>query len=316
MSLKIIEEGLYTTIQDLGRKMRSYGFSTAGPMDIQAMRLANLIVGNDENAAVIEMSLIGPTIQFDCDALIAVTGADMSVNVEKENLDRYRPLFIKKGDTVQLRPSRKGAYGYIAVRGGIQTPKILGSRSTVMRADIESITGRPLRNGDQIPLKQLDLSLHDCNWYIPDFINEYIGSQSQVVHYIRGPQFDWFHADSFSQQKWQISSQSNRIGYRLQGEPIKTKHTGDLLTEATSFGTIQVPPNGLPIVLMADAQPTGGYPKIGQVIEADLPKLSQLSLTGTVQFKEVTIEDAYKRLVEQETFFQKMKCFINEKYRF
>lgn len=315
MSLKIIEEGLYTTIQDLGRKMRSYGFSATGPMDKNAMRLANLIVGNDENDAVIEMSLIGPTIQFNRDALIAVTGADMSVNMDKISLESYRPIWIKKGSVVQFRPSKKGVYGYMAVRGGLQSPKILGSRSTVMRADIEGIAGRPLMNGDEIALEPLDLANHRKNWYVPTSFYDYVGSHSQVIHYIKGPQFDWFHSDSFSKQKWKISTQSNRIGYRLQGEPVEMKHKEDLLTEATAFGTIQIPPNGQPIVLMADAQPTGGYPKIGQVIKVDLPKLSQLALTGTVQFKEVSIDEAYRLLREQERHFHILKYFIEDKYK-
>lgn len=315
MSFTIIEEGLYTTIQDLGRNHRSHGFSVAGPMDRHAMQLANLLVGNHESEAVIEMSFMGPTIQFERDALIAITGADMSANIEKKNLERYRPIFVRKGDTLQFRSAKKGTYCYLAISGGIASPTILGSKSTILRANVDHLISRPLRNGDTIPLHYEDIPKKKYNWYVTPSIKNYIGARSQVIRYIRGPQHDWLDSEVFTNRAWKISTQSNRIGYRLQGEPLKRKVTDELLTEATSFGAIQVPPNGLPIVLMADAQPTGGYPKIGQVIEVDLPKLSQLSLSGTLYFQEVSIHEAVDLWHQHQRIFQSLKYFIHEKYK-
>ena len=315
MSFTIIEEGLYTTIQDLGRNYRSYGFSVAGPMDRHAMQLANLLVGNKESEAVIEMSFMGPTIQFEHDALIAITGADMSANIEKRSIKRYRPIFVKKGDTLQFRSAKKGTYSYLAVKGGLASPEILGSQSTILRAEMRHSISHPLRNGDTVRLKKDEVPDWKDNWYVTPTIKNYIGAHSQVIRYIKGPQYDWLDHVAFTNQAWKISTQSNRIGYRLQGKPIKRNKMDELLTEATSFGAIQVPPNGLPIVLMADAQPTGGYPKIGQVIEIDLPKLSQLSLSGTVYFQEVSINEALDLLEQQKRWFQSIKYAIHEKYK-
>ncbi|KAB8125856.1 biotin-dependent carboxyltransferase family protein [Gracilibacillus oryzae] len=311
----IIEEGLHTTIQDLGRNnYRSLGFSLSGPMDKTAMRIANFLVGNDDNDAVLEISFLGPTIEFTCDTIIAITGAKMTAFLNGYEAPLYRPIPINKGDTLQCRAAKKGIYSYLSVKGGIQIEEKLSSRSMIARYNSEEFLSRKLNNDDYLPVQPYSFT-GKIHWKLDHQIFDYIQKDNATIHFIEGPQISWFNADSVSEKRWKVSSKSNRMGYRLIGQKIETIKEQQLLTEPVQFGAIQIPPSGEPIILMADGQPTGGYPKLGQVIQADLATLSQITPAKEFTLEKCSIESAMKQLHSQEKFLAQLKLILSYKWR-
>ncbi|WP_163538860.1 biotin-dependent carboxyltransferase family protein [Gracilibacillus sp. YIM 98692] len=317
MTLEMIEEGLYTTIQDLGRfGYRSKGFPVSGAMDSFAMQVANILVGNQENEAVMEMSFLGPTIRFTDQATIVITGADMGGNINDKPIPRGQPISVSAGDILQFRTTKEGLYCYLAVKGGFDITPILGSKSTIVRAEWKGMLGRKLEVGDRIPLKE-SVEAAPVNWRVNPSLFHYFTKTEPVIRYIKGAQSEWFNDEAkmdFESHSWQTTTQSNRMGYRLKGTAVPFANDKQLLTEATSFGAIQVPPDGQPIVLMADGQPTGGYPKIGQVIQADLPKLSQSKPGIPFRFKECSIDDALKAKQKQNDQLKAIKLTLCQKW--
>ncbi|MGN8647401.1 biotin-dependent carboxyltransferase family protein [Gracilibacillus sp. HCP3S3_G5_1] len=315
MTIEIIEEGLHTTIQDRGRLgYQSYGFPVSGPMDEFAAQMANILLNNDRNEAVIEMGFIGPTLQFHQDAIIAITGGNMSANLNDTPIPLAQPIQVKKGDILQFRTVKTGGFGYIAIKGGFNLPEILGSRSTIVRADVTGLLGRKLSIGDTIPFSHSYHMKKQFSWGITSDLFAYIEQAPKTIRYIEGAQYNWFEADTFEQEEWTASTQSNRMGYRLEGTPVKRRNDKQLLTEATLFGSIQVPPNGLPIILMADGQPTGGYPKIGQVARVDLRKVSQLRPGQSFRFHKITVDEAITLLASREQLIRTIQRFCQEKW--
>ncbi|WP_186580765.1 5-oxoprolinase subunit C family protein [Aquibacillus kalidii] len=319
MGLRMIEEGLLTTVQDLGRKgYQSLGFSVNGPMDQLAMRLANIILGNDQNEAVLEMSFLGPSISFESDMIIALTGADMSPRIDDVPVSLGKPLAVKTGQTLQLRTSKSGLYSYLAVKGGLDIPEVLNSKSTSLTAQVGGYNGRKLQTGDFIPIKKSYSYVGRIPWQLDSTLFAYLRSEKPIIRFLEGKQYKSFSSqslDNFTSKQWKISTKSNRMGYRLIGAELLVNDQKELITEATAFGTIQVPPNGQPIVLMADRQPTGGYPKIGQVIQADLPKLSQLRPTQAFHFQKSSIEEALTELKITENTISRLKVAIASKWK-
>ncbi|UOQ85148.1 biotin-dependent carboxyltransferase family protein [Gracilibacillus salinarum] len=315
MSIEIIEQGLHTTIQDQGRLgYQSYGFPVSGAMDDFAAKIANLLLNNEANLAVLEMGYVGPTLTFHQNAIIAVTGADMSANLNDQPLPMYQPVSIKAGDTLQFRTVKTGGFAYLAVKDGFDILEILGSKSTVVRADIDGILGRKLAVGDVLPLCQAHQLPSPLHWGIRSAMFEYISQPDKVIRYLEGAQAEWFESDQLESRDWTLSTQSNRMGYRLEGTPLEQIHEKQLLTEATAYGSIQVPPNGLPIILMADGQPTGGYPKIGQVAKVDLGKVSQIRPGQPFTFQKITLEEALSLLTEREENVKRIQLFTKEKW--
>lgn len=313
MTIEMIEEGLYSSIQDLGRAgYQSSGFPVSGVMDEFSAVMANYLVGNEKNEAVLEMSFMGPSLVFHEDTVIALTGGNMSANVNQKAIPYGKPIAVQAGDILQLRTARTGVYSYLAVRGGFRISKILGSKSMVVRADIKGLLGRKLITGDRIPF-HVKTKSDTFQWSMDSSLFRYIDRPSQQIRYIKGPQHDWFDERDFEQTTWTTTTQSNRMGYRLSGNKLVSNKKEQLLTEATAYGSIQVPPNGQPIVLMADSQPTGGYPKIGQVIQTDLGKLSQLRPGQPFRFKRIAVDKARQLLIKQQNFYKVMHYIIKEK---
>ncbi|MFD2656955.1 biotin-dependent carboxyltransferase family protein [Gracilibacillus thailandensis] len=315
MTIEIIEEGLHTTIQDQGRLgYQSYGFSVSGPMDEFAAKMANILVNNDTDEALIEMSFIGPTIKFHQHAIIAITGGNMSANLNDRPIPLAQPIQVKKGDILQFRTVKTGGFGYMAIKGGLDIPEILGSQSTVVRAEVEGVLRGKLAVGDMISFSHSYKTENQLHWGITPALFNYIEQPAKVIRYLEGPQYDWFESDTFEQTKWTASTRSNRMGYLLEGNPIKKRKDQQLLTEATSFGSIQVPPNGQPIILMADGQPTGGYPKIGQVARVDLSKVSQLRPGQPFRFQKITVDEAIILLQCRDRLIRTIQRFCQEKW--
>lgn len=333
--LNIIKPGLLTTIQDSGR----YGFQkdgviVSGAMDLTALRIANLLVGNDEGDAALEITLLGPSIFFEEDHLIAITGADLSPTVSGKEINLARPVFVRKGNRLNFGNPKKGCRAYLAVAGGFSIPKIMGSYATYLRAGIGGLGGRALQSGDQIPcnkpsssasgiIKDLEATqitkpFVETPWYVAQPIVFPINREEHTIRVVRGPEYDLFSESSkglFRSEKFKIMPQSDRMGYRLQGPMLEQTEKTDFFSSAVTFGTIQVPPEGHPIVLLADHQTTGGYPRIAQVITADFSIVTQLPPGKEIRFKEVSLQEAQQLYMAQEQLIEQIKRALYFKNR-
>ncbi|MGE8204588.1 biotin-dependent carboxyltransferase family protein [Heyndrickxia sp. NPDC080065] len=285
MGIKVLKGGLLSTIQDSGRQgFQEYGFVVGGAMDTWAMKLANLLLGNHPNEGVIEMTMIGATFEFDTDTTICMCGADMKPTINDISVQNGQSIFVKKGDVLTFKNTAKGCRIYLAISGGFACEQVLNSKSTYINADI----GKRIEAGDYVSINQPN-KISTIKQRLDPNLFSYINDKT--IRYTEGRHAHWF-SNNLEGNEYKISSESNRMGYRLTGQPIRTNVKNEVITEGTVFGTIQVPPNGQPIVLMADRQPTGGYPKIGEVITADFPKLAQCKPGDTIRFKKVTLREA------------------------
>jgi antagonist of KipI len=317
VSLTITGAGLQTTVQDLGRPAFQHaGIPGSGAMDVAACRAANFLVGNDDGAAVLEAALIGPTIVFDDEALIALTGGDLDASIDGWPVPRWHALHVPAGATLRFGRPAIGCRAYIAVSGGIDVPLVFGSRSTYLRAAFGGLEGRALRAGDRLavgtppPLarhiaRSLPVSgdrATAARWSVSTTLRPSYRDEP-TVRLVGGAHLNLL--DDASRQalytaRFRISSSSDRMGYRLDGQSLSLRAPTELLSEGVTFGTVQLPPGGVPIILMADRQTTGGYPRIGEVASADLPLVAQLKPGDSLRFRSVAVEEAQRLIVQHE----------------
>jgi antagonist of KipI len=294
---------LLTTIQDSGRwGYQHLGVPVSGPMDPLAYRLANALLGNTPDAAVLETTILGPELRFEHRARIAIAGADLAPTLDGTPLSTTGIAECPAGSVLRFGDRRSGARAYVAIDGGIALPPVLGSRSTHVMSGLGGIGGRALRAGDRIPLgAAAPRSLATTSLKHQKHAG---GARLRVM---KGPQFDYVHPsalDTLQRTRFMISPQSDRMGYRLTGGTLgKAERGGEMVSDVTLVGAVQVPPSGQPILLMADRQTTGGYPQIAVVITADLPLAAQLAPGDTVTFELCTRLDAIAALKQQEGFF-------------
>ena len=310
MSVKIIEPGMLTTVQDLGRfGYRHLGIMANGVMDAKAANIANLMLGNDVNAAVLEFTLLGPELEFTKSSVICITGAKTKATLDGQELEQGRVIQVRAGQRLKTGNAYQGCRGYLAIKGGFSVKEVLHSKSTYLRGGIGGFDGRALKSGDELRFTEFHSSIGAVKELAPSFeFMDYLGSLNQV-RFIYGKQADWFTSESlkrFCQQSFTVSSASDRMGYRLEGQPVKMIRPQELLTEGVTMGTIQIPANGQPIVLMSDSQPTGGYPKIGEVISVDLPRLAQLKPGDSVSFQPVSLAEAQSALIKETQFLNRL----------
>lgn len=314
MGIKVLQPGMLATIQDLGRYgLQKFGVIVGGAMDANSLRIANLLVDNSENEGALEVTLFGTTLLFESDELIAITGGNLQPTIDGVKAPMWRPLLVRKGSVLKFGAAISGCRAYVSFSGGIKIPKAMGSKSTYIRAGIGGFKGRKMQKNDvfecnkrtksgEALFKHLQIKENPLSWavhYTP-FVTF---TKTQTIRFIKGSEYERFDNDSlkkFFSTPYTITTHADRMGYRLDGESISLKDPFELLSEGVTFGTIQVPSNGQPIILMADRQTTGGYPKIGQVITADLPSLAQMQTNDQIYFKEVTLEDAQWALIHQE----------------
>lgn len=317
MSLHILRPGLLTTVQDLGRfGYQQDGIIVSGAMDAVALRIANLLVGNTETAAGLEITLLGPTIRFETDHLIALTGAHLSPTLNGQPVGRNRAVWVVAGAELAFGPAVAGCRAYLAVAGGVAVPLVLGSRATYLRAGFGGLEGRALRAGDALPVgnpSPLGIRLTQAlaspgrAWVParftpgPDLCP--LLRPEPVIRAVRGPEYAQFSAASqgvFWREPFTITAEADRMGYRLQGPGLEQPAATELLSSAVTFGTVQVPAGGQPIVLLADHQTTGGYPRIVQVISADFSALAQARPGQRLRFEEVSLNEAQALYLAQE----------------
>mgnify|MGYP002067041855 CR=1 FL=1 len=330
MSLLVTKSGLLTTIQDLGRYgAQKYGVVVGGAMDSFALRMANLLVGNEEGEAGLEITMVGPDLTFDSSVLISLCGGDLSPTLNGIPLPLWRTVYAPKGSRLQFGRLMQGCRTYLAVEGGLDVPLQMNSRSTYLRAGIGGYHGRALRVGDVIPTRSTtsrslqlmeklerkagDASYAVSRWSVSTELLPLYSSEP-TVQVVDGEEFQLFDDESvnrFLSESFTVLSQSDRMGYRLSGSSLKLKEEQEMISSAVTFGTIQVPAGGDPIVLMADRQTTGGYPKLAQVITADLPLLAQVNLGGKVHFQRISLREAQEQYIIRELAVKTLRGGLN-----
>ena len=302
-TMKILSPGPLSTVQDAGRfGYMNTGFSPSGAMDAYSMKIANILVGNLPGEGVVEMTLMGMTVAFDGDTVIALTGADMQPcrNDEEDPLPLYTAIEVHKGDVVKMGTATSGMRGYLAVAGGFDLPFVMGSLSTNLKCGLGGFQGRKLQAGDVLPLRQtLELGLIGARHTALE--NNY--KKEITVRVVLGPQEDHFTEkgiETFLGSRYTVSGQSDRMGVRLEGKKIENKNGVDIISDGIATGAVQIPASGTPIIMMADRQTTGGYAKIATVISADLKLMAQACPGTRIRFMAVSGQEAVKLKKEEE----------------
>lgn len=324
MSIKVLQAGFLATIQDLGRYgLQKYGVIVGGAMDIFAVRMANILVGNKENEGTIEITMFGTKLLFNEAHLIAITGGCLQPTIDDKPVLMWRPILVKKGQVLQFNGIKSGARAYIAFAGGLNVPKVMNSKSTYIPAKLGGFKGRQLQKGDILTcgeisnqakyfVSQLEAMKIPFSWSV-NHASFYTCRKPQSIRIIQGAEFEKFNDKSqqaFVETLYTLTVHADRMGYQLKGAKLQLKEKFELLSEGVTYGTIQVPSNGQPIILMADRQTTGGYPKIGQVISVDLPRLAQLQPNQQIKFEVVSIDEAENLLMQQEKDIYELKMGI------
>ena len=329
MICRVLHPGQLATIQDGGRRgHQQEGIPVSGAMDEVALRVGNLLVGNDEGAAALETTLVGPTLRFDEQVLIALAGADLAMSADGVPLPLWRPISIQGGTTLSAASAMRGCRGYIAIAGGIDVPEALGSRSTYVRAALGGLEGRAMRRGDVLAIGNVsELSRR----ITADVVASRGGGRVAIARWSASPALlpsytlaapirvlEGAHAllltpDSV-QRLWsaefRVGPQSDRMGYRLEGSALELTTPTELLSEGVAFGTVQLPPGGNPIVLMAARQTTGGYPRIGEVASVDLPLRAQLKPGDRLRFRPISLDEAQRLYLAREDNMRQARAVI------
>jgi biotin-dependent carboxylase-like uncharacterized protein len=303
-TIQVQAPGLFTTVQDLGREgFGPMGVSAAGAADAIALRIGNRLVGNPETSPGLEITLLGGTFCFPDGAIAALTGSDFGATLDGKPVEMWTSFGIKPGQTLRTGPSRSGARCYLCVAGGISVPLFLGSASTHVLSGLGGFEGRALRKGDVLPLGEAKEETGNParQRVSPNMLARFL--PRNILRVTPGPQSEFSEAALrvFHESSYRVTEESNRMGLRLDGAAIPADTArGEMITEGVSLGAIQVPENGLPIILFVDQQTTGGYPKIANVIAADLASVGQLRPRDEVRFELVGWEQARALLSEQE----------------
>jgi len=304
LSIRILNPGLQTTIQDLGRNGYShYGVSSSGAADDLSFRLGNLIVGNKENLAAIEMTLLGGNYKFDIDANISLTGSKFDAKIEGESLHFYKNIPIQSGQVLSIGQSLQGSRCYLAVRGGIDINNVLSAKTTHLTSKIGGVDGRSLKKDDVLIIGEEQKLLN------PIKINEMLDINMSKLLIIKGLQSNYISKSTwkiFLNQEYIVSNLSNRMGIRLEGNSLKLDNENEIITEGVPLGAIQLPSNGYPIISFVEHQTTGGYPKIANVISSELHKVGQLKPGDKFQFELVSLEEAEALRHEREFYIKRM----------
>lgn len=315
MGFRVIKGGLLTTVQDFGRYgYQSQGFNVGGVMDARSFRIANLLLDNPENEAVLECTLIGPTLEFTSSQIIAITGGDFRPELNDDPVPMYTAIFVNKGDVLKVGAARTGRTCYIAFSNYLQIPVVMGSRSTNLKSKIGGFKGRKLENGDYISTRIKRRK------YLPYFLSRTLplhefDDSNISVRVIMGPQDQMFShkgIDNFLNSEYEVTSNFDRMGMRLEGPFIETKKGSDIISDGISLGSIQVPAHGKPIILLADHQTAGGYAKIGTVATVDLPKVVQRRIGDHIHFEKISVTEAQALLKQEQHELQDFRNRIHK----
>ena len=309
-TIEVLDGGFFTTVQDLGRYgYQRYGVPVAGALDQFALRVGNILVGNQEGDAGLEITLVGPRLRFLADTVIAITGASLDPRLDDGPVAMWQAIVIPQGGTLSFGGVQDGMRAYLTVAGGIDVPQVLGSRSTYTRSRLGGLEGRALEPGDTLatfgegsatPLEGRKLAREQVPAY----------EHSHTLRVVLGPQDDAFSQEglhTFLSATYTVTPQSDRIGYRHQGPQIQHKGGADIVSDGIPFGAVQVTGDGMPILLLADRGTTGGYTKIATIISVDIAAVAQAIPGDTVSFQPVTVEAAHQALRQQEDAIQQLR---------
>lgn len=308
---KVLESGPFTTIQDSGRYgFQQFGIPVSGALDTFAHTAANILVGNCETDAVLEITFMGPQLEVLSDAVVAVTGAEIPVFVNDRPQAMWTSLLVRRGDIISMRATRKGVRAYLSVAGGLDVPEVMGSRSTYVGGKIGGLDGRPLVKGDVLHNGTANSLRHGLfvpvEWK-PEFSSEI------TLRAIPGPQDDYFDTGLhvFWGSEFTVTSKADRMGYRLEGPAIQLKDEvpRSIISEPSLSGAIQIPPDGQPIILLAE-QTVGGYAKIATVISSDLDLVAQARPGDKIRFTAVDLIEAHEVYRQYRARLEKLKALI------
>jgi antagonist of KipI len=303
-NIHVIKPGMLTTVQDLGRwGLQARGVPVAGPMDPWSHRLSNALVGNHHDAATLEITLLGPDLEFEDERLAAVSGAEFDLFVDERQAPWNAPFLVPAGSRLRFRRRAQGVRAYLAVAGGIAVPPVLGSRATHVVSGLGGFDGRPLKGGDRLPLGD-DSKSRGPRPALERPVVPFPTGQA-TIRVLPGPQAEYFATDALETLQsapYLIAQNSDRMGFRLTGPVLAHSRGADIISDATPLGVLQVPASGQPILLMADRATAGGYPKIATVITADMAIAGQLSPGDAISFSVCTPREAMAALIAHERF--------------
>jgi antagonist of KipI len=328
MNATAIRAGFLTSVQDLGRTgLREFGVSLGGALDANGLRVANLLVGNDEAAAGLEITFGGLRLRFTDERIIAWCGADFAAHVGSSAVPSGHPALVRGGEEFFIESPTLGCRAWVAISGGLDVPVVLASRSADLRAGFGGVNGRPLSDGEAFPLgtnAQRSQTLIEklraeriAPWKPPHDWSS-TARREPVLRFVRGSDSTRFNAsalDRLTSETFFVSPDSDRMGVRLDGPRLERSSDVDLLSEAVAPGTVQVPPSGKPILLLNDCQTIGGYPKIAHVITVDLGIAAQLRAGDRVRFREVSLADAHRALSERERDLEQFRHGIESHFK-
>ena len=313
MSITVLNPGLLTTVQDLGRiGFQQFGVSVSGAMDPRSTAIANILVGNDEGEAVLECTMMGPHLQFDQTNCIAITGGDLGPTLDGQPIPSYRAIQVQAGQVLRFSAPKTGCRAFISFAGGLDIPVVMNSRATYLKAKIGGVQGRKLEKGDVIGFRFPKAELKNLN--IRFITPEFVPRAEYPIRVVLGPQDDHFTQegiDTFLGQVYTVSPEFDRMGCRLTGPVIQHKDGGDIISDGISFGAIQVPSAGTPILMLADRQTTGGYTKIANVISVDFRILAQLKAGDKVRFQQVSVQIAQSALLAQRAALRTLRSAVD-----
>lgn len=311
---QMLKPGMFTTIQDLGRyRCLRYGVPISGAMDVFSLIAANILVANNPDGACLEITLIGPELQALARTQIAITGGDVSPKINDNTVPMWQTLEMREGDLVSFGRMESGCRSYVSVRGGIDTPVVLGSRSTFVRGGFGGMSGRQLKTGDIID--GFEAPLLEAEYSTPDELRPHFTGHYEV-RVVLGPQADMFTEkgmNTFLSNPYEVTVESDRMGYRLEGPIIEHRGKADIVSDALLPGAVQVPRNGKPIVIMRDAQTTGGYPKIAVTTTPDISLLGQAKPNDTIEFSKITVQQAQEKTREYYKSLNKLGALLIKK---
>ena len=322
MNAIVTRAGFFSSVQDLGRTgFREFGVSLSGALDPFALRVANLVVGNDERAAGLEITLGGLQLRFNDERIVAWCGGEFDVHIGVALLPTGHAALVRPGDELKFGRPQIGCRAWLAISGGVDVPIVLGSRSTDLRANFGGFDGRALRDGDVIPLGPRPGSPIPAttisSWTAPhDWVSP--AKPSPILRFLSGMDWTRFNASTLqllTSEPFAVSPDSDRMGVRLTGPELPRADNVDLISEAVVPGTVQVPPSGQPILLLGDCQTIGGYPKIAQVITVDLGMAAQVRAGDRVRFLEVSFGDAHQLFLQRERSLERFRIGLSLRHQ-
>ncbi|MDO5115112.1 MAG: biotin-dependent carboxyltransferase family protein [Synergistaceae bacterium] len=316
MSILFKSGGALTTVQDLGRQgWQQYGVPLAGAVDQRSLRLANVLVGNPESEAGIETTFIGPIIEFREGNVFAVTGGDLGAELNGRPIERYKAIAAHKGDVLSFRGMKdNGSRAYIAFAGGLAITPVMGSKSTYLRSSFGGLDGRKLRTGDEIKFQAPVANLPDLDSRRTE--PETFPAGEVTVRAVRGPQSSAFTErgiKTFFTSAYRITNEFDRMGVRLEGEKVEHVKDGNMISDGIVSGSVQIPTNGLPIIMLSDHQTTGGYTKIVTVVSVDIPLIAQSRPGCTVRFKEVDVTTAQQLFIDEKNYVERCRASFGKR---